>query len=264
DHPGRSLLRIRQGQSALSRFHALPLRQRDYAAHVFEGVWTGGRAHRVRVRARRTDPQPAQGEAAVRAINPRAGGRSGGPAWQKIPAPFARTQRAGVAPAGGGAGGDGPHSGAVGSQFCDDGALFGAGGLAHFRGIAVSRGGGASAQGLRPAELPADLHRYGRGQRPRPACVQEELCRKHWSARRRLRRISFRSTARITSNSTWATRARRRISIAPRSAFAWPPIAARRPALANAPPTSWCKARSAWSSPHRSRPSIRWPITSGC
>ena len=38
DHSGRSLLRIRQGQPALSGFHALPLRQRDHAAHVLEDL----------------------------------------------------------------------------------------------------------------------------------------------------------------------------------------------------------------------------------
>ncbi len=43
-----------------------------------------------------------------------------------------------------------------------------------------------------------------------PGSIQEELCRKRWSIRRRLRRIFCRSTAPITLNSTWATRARRR------------------------------------------------------
>ena len=65
DHSGRSLLRVRQGQPALSGFDALPLRQRDYAAHVFEDLRAGGRAHRLRLRARGTDPQSAEGEAAV-------------------------------------------------------------------------------------------------------------------------------------------------------------------------------------------------------
>ena len=41
DHTGRSLLRIRQGQSALSRLDALPVRQRDHVADILESVWLG-------------------------------------------------------------------------------------------------------------------------------------------------------------------------------------------------------------------------------
>ncbi len=80
DHSGRSLFRIRQGQSAVSRFHALPLRQRDHAAHVFEGLRTGRRAHRLRLRARGTDSQSAQSETAVRAIQHRRR-RPASPRW---------------------------------------------------------------------------------------------------------------------------------------------------------------------------------------
>ena len=64
-HSGRSLLRVREGYSALSRFDALPLRQRDHAADIFESVRAGRSPHRLWIRARAPDHQLTQGEAAV-------------------------------------------------------------------------------------------------------------------------------------------------------------------------------------------------------
>ena len=55
DHPGRSLFRICQGQSALSGFDALPLRQRHYATDLFEDLRTGRNSYWIWLRARGTD-----------------------------------------------------------------------------------------------------------------------------------------------------------------------------------------------------------------
>ena len=79
-----------------------------------------------------------------------------------------------------------------------------------------------------------DFHRNGRGQPLVYRSLEEELCRKYWSNPRRLRRTSFRSTARTTSSFTLATRVRRRTSTAPPSAFGWRRIAVPRPAPATA------------------------------
>ena len=75
-------------------FDALPLRQRDHAAHLFQDLRPGGRAHRLRVRARGIDPQSTEGEAAVRAIDSGAGGRNRRAGRQGISAPLAGTERA--------------------------------------------------------------------------------------------------------------------------------------------------------------------------
>ena len=81
-----------QGPAGLPRFDALPLRQRHYPADVFEGLRPGGGAHRLWLRARGTDPQPAQGETAVRALDARAGGRHCRAGRPRVPAPHAGTE----------------------------------------------------------------------------------------------------------------------------------------------------------------------------
>ena len=69
---------------------------------------------------------------------------------------------------------------------------YGAGREPHLRGAAFAGSGGASPEGLRPAELHPDFHRHGRGQPPVYRSMEEELCRKRWSRAHRLSRISFR------------------------------------------------------------------------
>ena len=86
----------------------------------------------------------------------------------------------------------GTDGGAVAGEFRDDRSAHRAGRGAHFRGAAVAGRGGASAEGLRPAQLHPHFHRHGRRQPPVYRSMEEELCRKRWSSPRRLSRISFR------------------------------------------------------------------------
>ena len=167
DHSRRGLFRVRQGQSALSGFHALPLRQRDHAAHVFEDLRPGRRAHRLRLRARGTDPQSAQGEAAVRAVHAGAGGRNRGARRQGVSAPLARAERARPAvPARRRCEDLGHDGGAFGGEFRDDRPASEQEAARMFRGTAGAGRGRPAAGGLRPAALPAHFHRHGRRQPP--------------------------------------------------------------------------------------------------
>src|ERR1017187_9785868 len=146
DHFGRSLFRIRQGQSALSGFDALPLRQRDHAADVLEDLRFGRHSHRVRIRARGSDRQPAEGKAAVRAQHAGAGRghrRAGG---QGISAPVAGAERARAAVADGLVPRHGDRSGAIGRQL-RDAAAGQRGGSARVDGSAVARRRDSAAAG---------------------------------------------------------------------------------------------------------------------
>ena len=88
-----------------------------------------------------------------------------------------------------GLGGAGAAGGAVGSEFRDDRPARRRDADACFRGAAGARGGGAPAEGVRPAELPADFHRHGRRQPSLHRSIQEELCKQIWSIPHRLSRI---------------------------------------------------------------------------
>src|ERR1039458_7051688 len=147
----------------VSGFDALPLRQRDHAADVLEDLRFGGHSHRVRIRVRGSDRQPAEGKAAVRAQHAGAGRghrRAGG---QGISAPVAGAERARAAVADRFVPRDRARSGAFGCQL-RDAAAGQRGGSARVDGSAVARRrDSAAAGGVWVAAMRSDIdgHRYG-------------------------------------------------------------------------------------------------------